>query len=334
MKTLHGENTLVDDLLRTTDAQFERHRHSHRDPAPCVHASFASARYINIFWAHLAAAVGNDPNGLGMRATQSHRGRQRQLNLADVYQGITKGGPPPGEDREFNRVAAVLAPLIMTDAVLNSATQSFAESFETDSDETLSFEVEAEQFVSLRTLLPLRDDGGRVGANAPSLVMGGTSTAVKMCWNLLLRTPRALFELNDKEPSRAEVEKAWVDTRELIFRIGSGSLVAFVSFASACTDDPNAMLWPNMDDLSLILQDDQYLWNANAALVERFKNYLQQVHESQQGHYVGCAALYTKVEKLKLRDTNEAARTETTAFAEILRWISLVAENEYFPLFD
>ena len=326
---------LLDDLLRDINALFERHRHSRRDTSPCVHASFASTHYIEAFWRHLIAVVSTDPSGLGMLARQSINGQQHELCLEDVYRKITHGGPPPGEDREFRRVAGVLAPMIMTDAVLNSATQSFAESFQIPENCDLAFEVDAEQFVSLRTLLPLRDDGGRVGANAPSLVMGGTSTAVKMCWNLLLRAPRAVAELTGQEAERAQLEKVWRDTRELIFRIGAGSLVAFVALASACTDDANAMLWPAIDDLSLTVEDQQYLWVANQAFVERFNGHLERIRASQQGHYVGCAALYTKVEKLKLRDQQQRdSSQETTAFSEILRWISVVAENQYFPLFD
>ena len=326
---------LVDGLLRDVNAQFERHRHSRRDASACVHASFVSTHYIEAFWQHLIAAVAADPDGLGMLARQTINGQACQLRLEDVYRKIMQGGPPPGEDQAFRRVAGVLAPLIMTDAVLNSATQSFAESFQNSADQALDFEVDADQFVSLRTLLPLRDDGGRVGANAPSLVMGGTSTAVKMCWNLLLRTPHALAEFTGQDAPRAQLEKAWLDTRELIFRIGAGSLVAFVAFASACTEDANAMLWPAIDDLSLTMIDGQYMWRANQAFVERFNTHLERIHASQQGHYVGCAALYTKVEKLKLCDQQgHESRQETTAFSEILRWISVVAESQYFPLFD
>ena len=269
-----------------------------------------------------------------MRATRLINGHQQQLTLEDVYRKVTEGGPPPGEDREFRRVAGILAPLIMSDAVLNSATQSFAESFQQRCEQSLPYDVDVTKFVSLRTLLPLRHDDSHVGANAPSLVMGGTSTAVKMCWNLLLRAPRALFELNGVEATRADVEKVWLDTRELIFRIGSGSLAAFVSLASACSENPNAMLWQAIDDLSLTKSESQYLWCANSALVDRFNRYLEQVRDSQQGHYVGCAALYTRVKKLKLRESGLSDSDDTTAFAEILRWISLVAEDQYFPLFD
>ena len=158
-----------------------------------------------------------------------------------------------------------------------------------------------------------------------------------MCWNLLRRMPSAYYECKQIELDRGTAERIWEQTRELIFRIGGGSLAAFVAFASACSSNAAALKWDGAKDLGLVAPAGRHVWTMNSALLRRFDGILTTVRESQRGHYVGCAALFARADPLPLSPDFADAVTgdrEPTVFSELIRWITPVARAEYFPQFE
>lgn len=319
-------------ILDAVNAMFTRLRHSQTEPPvpPPVAASHVSVEYIENFWPHVARLIAEDPHGLGM--SFELEGQRRDLETARR--------DPELRARAGNDLFAlsILAPMRVMNELLNAATGAWAKELRAQGMGCpLKYSLDAEQFVSLRTLLPHRDDGdGPVGANAPTLVMGGTTTAITLCWNLLWRLPGAYRELTGKHVDRETIDELWSATRELIFRIGGGSLIAFVSFASACTSRVDALLWEGMDDLALAKVEGRYVWTMNEALFQRMLEMVNRIHLAQQGHYLGCAALFARAAPLNLRgeqsDLSDGAR-QPTIFSELVRWITAVARAEYFPVF-
>lgn len=322
----------VDLILDAVNAMFTRLRHSQSEPPlpPPVEASHVSVAYIEAFWPHVARLIADDPQGLGMSFELD--GQRRDL------EGARRD--PELRARAGNDLFAlsILAPMRVMNELLNAATGAWAKELRSQGMGCpLHYALDAEQFVSLRTLLPHRDDGeSPVGANAPTLVMGGTTTAITLCWNLLWRLPGAYRELTGRHADRATMDELWIATRELIFRIGGGSLIAFVSFASACTSRVDALLWEGMSDLSLAQVDGRYVWTMNDALFQRMLEMVNRIHLAQEGHYVGCAALYARAAPLALSgevsDLSDGAR-QPTIFSELVRWITAVARAQYFPVF-
>jgi hypothetical protein len=91
-----------------------------------------------------------------------------------------------------------------------------------------------------------------------------------------------------------------------------------------------------MQELTLVRDGERHTWMMSAALFERVVEMVGRIHAAQQGHYVGCAALYARAAPLALAapyaDAVEDAR-QSVIFAELLRWMTAVARAEYFPLF-
>lgn len=326
----------LDLILEAVNAMFTRLRHSQTDEPlpPPVAASHRSVAYIEAFWPHVARLIADDPRRLGMSFT---------------LDGQRRGIEDLRRDAELRRYAGndlfalqILVPMRVMSELLNAATAAWATQLRAQGMGCpLRFSLDAEEFVSLRTLLPDNDSDSEnskspVGANAPTLVMGGTTTAITLCWNLLWRMPAAYRELTGNNVDRASMDELWSATRELIFRIGSGSLIAFVSFASALASDPAAMLWERTSDLSLARVDSRYVWIVSDALFKRVLATVNRIHLAQQGHYIGCAALHARATPLALAgeasDNSDGAR-QPTIFAELLRWITAVARAEYFPIF-
>jgi hypothetical protein len=319
-------------ILDAVNAMFTRLRHSHNEPPipPPVVASHTSVDYIEAFWPHVARLIADDPQGLGMSFELD--GQRRDLDMARR--------DPELRARAGNDLFAlsILAPMRVMNELLNAATSAWARELRSQGMGCpLKYSLDAEQFVSLRTLLPHRDDGDSpVGANAPTLVMGGTTTAITLCWNLLWRLPSAYRELTGAHVDRATIDELWAATRELIFRIGGGSLIAFVSFASACTSRVDALLWEGMNDLQLARVEGRFVWTMNEALFQRMLETVNRIHLAQQGHYIGCAALYARAAPLALLGEQSELGDESrqpTVFSELVRWITAVARAQYFPVF-
>ena len=332
------DNRAVDEVIDESNALFTRLRHPRERPADdaheCLHASHESVTYIRAFWPAVARLIDADPRKLGVSVEQP----EGRFSVDEIKRTIVERGAASWDERYARITAGALAPLTIMTRLLNEATGTWADELENGRGQCrLSFELESSRFVSLRTLFPRKDKEGAVGGNAPTLVMGGTATAVAMCWNLLHQLPRVYRELEGREVDRATMEQLWEQTRELIFRIGSGSLTAFVAFASACSSDAASMIWDGAKDLGLAVRDDRYVWTMNSSLLERYEHMLASIEESQQGRYVGCAALFARAEALPLSaafaDEVPAGR-DPTVFSELIRWITAVARAEYFSEFE
>jgi hypothetical protein len=321
----------LDELLRRATGEFVHERHSAQSKNMAVTASVESQQYIELFWLHLTHAIQSDPEHLGLSLIKT--GNAEPVSYQHYFRRLTANKDL--EDLQFMRVASVLACTLTMADVLSDVTEKFAVSLQSKSHSGLPFDVISERFVSLRTLLSLKGYADDTSGNAPTLIMGGTDTAIKFYWNLLLRAANAFYELEERDPTREEMEALWEGSRELIFRIGSGSLTAFVALASACTDNASAPLWANTTDLSLMRNGDVYEWVVNDSFEQRFNNVFSKIKAKQQGEFVGCAALYTRVERLPLavEASREQSAGDSTAFSELIRWIDTVARVNYFSKF-
>jgi len=335
------ESVTVDELLDATNRRFAKLRHSAAGDGadePAVRASQISVTYIRAFWPHVIAAIAADPEHLGLTTTLTRGDETFELSAAAMRDAYVADAGNPGTDAEKRRRGSVLSGLALMSQVLGAATAHWAADLTAMPRRCpLDFLIDARRFVSLRMLLPRREhQADRVGGNAPTLVMGGTATALTMCWNLLDRLPDAYQESTGQVPDRATAEAVWSDTRELVFRIGSGSLAAFVALASACSSNPGAMIWDGMSDLGLARRGDRHVWIASAALAERYRALLTEVEADQDGRYVGCAALFARAAPLALNrvwaDAVDADRDQQV-FAELLRWVTAAARRHYFPTF-
>ena len=333
-----SDQRAVDDVIEQTNAGYTRLRHPREGPQndehECLHASHESVGYIRAFWPYVAGLIDADPRKLGL----SVKAGEGRFESSEIKRTIIENLASDGDQRPARIMAGTMAPLTIMTRLLNEATGTWAEEFEGGGGQCpFSFELDPSRFVSLRTLFPRKEKGGAVGGNAPTLVMGGTATAVAMCWNLLFHLPRVYSELEKRDVDRETMERLWEQTRELIFRIGSGSLTAFVAFASACSSDASKMIWDGAQDLALARRDERYVWMMNRALLERYERMLSSVKNAQQGHFVGCAALFARCESLPLNAEfadEVATGRDPTVFSELVRWITAVARAEYFSEFD
>ena len=304
-----------------------------------VKASHTSVEYINAFWPHVSAAIRSDPAKLGLSFVAPVEGQTQRVTADSMLEAFVSDPGNAGNAVMARRQGAILSSLAVMNQILNNSVAEWVQDFESDPPRCpLAFEFDAAEFVSLRMLLPHREsDGGRVAGNAPTLVMGGTATAITLCWNLLYYIPECFERLEGKAPGRDDVESVWRDTRELLFRIGSGSLTAFVALASGCASSSEAMLWDGAADLGLARSDGRFTWTASAELAARFREIRADIIQGQQEHYVGCAALYARAPALPLAPqwADEIDRQrDQVVFAELLRWITAVARRQYFSTFD
>ena len=330
----------VQAVLDETNARFERLRHVRGglpvDAPRALRSSSAGIEYIAAFWPHLVERIAADPDRLGLSIEMTHEGQAHTVRASDICDAFVADPGNIALEGEKIRQGRVLSGLALMQQVLNAATAAFADDLTAMPRRCpLDFLVDVDHYVSLRMLLKLRGESeDRVGGNAPTLVMGGTATALTMCWNLLDRMPAAYRSLSGEALDAATAERIWTDTRELIVRIGGGSLAAFVALASGCAENPSAMLWEHRDELGLERDGDRYVWTMSPGLQARHAETVARVIEDQQGQYVGCAALYARVPALPLApewaDEVDASR-EQSAYTELVRWISAVAHKHYFP---
>ena len=333
----------IDDLIEATNSRFERVRHPRGAAAdashPAARASAESVTYINAFWPHVRAAIEADPDRLGLSATVMRDGAEHVIRAADMREAMLADPRIEAAPDEKLRRGTIMSAIAVMSQNLNHATATWAADLTSMPRRCpLDYLVDARRFVSLRMLLPLRGEHpDRVGGNAPTLVMGGTATALTMCWNLLAQMPRAWRELNGAPLTAADAERLWADTRELVFRLGGGSLAAFVALASACSSQAGAMIWDRAGELGLTLREGRHVWTMTPTLKHYYDEMLEEVAAAQQGHYVGCAALYARAPALPLAE-QWADPVDTTrehqVLAELVRWITAVARAYYFPLFD
>lgn len=339
MTTASAGTCLLEDLVDEANGRFQRLRHGRGgDDARAAVASAASVdsvAYIESFWGRLVEAVAEDPAGLG--ASVETEGGER-LTVA-ALRGAMAAGRAAGRPVSATalREVAAFAPLVVQTRVLGLATTRWADDLE-HGRLALPYAIDAHRFVSLRALLPHRAAGDdAVGGNAPTLVMGGTATALALCWNLLHRVPTAWFDLAAAAPARSDLEAAWAASRELLFRLGSGSLAAFSALASACSSNSAHVAWDRAGGLGLVRLEGRLAWQMDGELAARYREILERLVPAQQGHYVGCAALHARAAPLPLAapwaDAVDPARP-AIVFNELLRWVTALARAEFFPLFD
>ncbi len=339
MTPVYSDAVPIETVLERTNQKLMRVRHprggEQPEPGTAAYASATSSDYVAAFWPHVSACIAADPIGLGLSASVQHGGDLMTISAESLQAAFCADESLHLPENEKAWRGGVLAGLSVMQQVLNNATATFADDLTAQPRRCpLDFLVDTRRFVSLRMLLPRRgDQQDRVGGNAPTLVMGGTATALTMCWNLLDQLPRAYREASGQALTRDRAEQIWDGTRELIFRIGSGSLAAFVALASACATDPNAMLWDGASELGLRQQEEQFVWTMSTTLRESYAELLETVLNAQDGHYVGCAALFARVAALPLdeswADPVDAGR-EQPAFAELLRWTTGAARRLLF----
>lgn len=332
---MHDRSQFVDALFDESSTRFTRLRHP-REPSgePAARASFEAARYVRAFWPYVGEAIAADPERLGLRFARPDGSVVAADALSEAFLARA-----PSSDPVQRRLAAQLSSQAVMSGLLDAATARWVGDFDGAAPRCpLAFDVAAADYVSLRMLLGRRGEGDtRPAPTAPVLVMGGTATALAMCWNLLGQAPRAFTALSGREPERDDIERIWHDTRELVFRIGAGPLAAFVAFASACSSTSGAMLWDGAGDLGLAERDGRYAWTMNAALAARYRTMFDRVAADQQGAFVGCTALYTRAPPLPLAPAwaePAPAGREPSVFGELLRWMSAVARRQYFACFD
>ena len=295
--------------------------------------------YVRAFWPYVARAIAADPAGLGL-STVLPRGEERiELNAAAMREAYCADPAVAGSAADKRRRGSVLSALALMQQVLGAATAAWAADLTALPRRCpLDYLVDARHFVSLRMLLPRRgEQADRVGGNAPTLVMGGTATALTMCWNLLDQLPRAWRELTGTALDAGSAEQVWRDTRELVFRIGGGSLTAFVASRCLLLAQADAMLWDGAQDLGLVRRGERLAWTVSSALAARHRALVEDLEAAQAGHYVGCAALFARTAPLPLATAWADAVDEDRdqpVFAELLRWVTAVARQHYFPTLD
>jgi hypothetical protein len=304
-------------------------------------AESKSIAYIQSFWPHVANAISADPTKLGLSVVGTFQNKTQRLDADTLKQNFIDHPDHQSDPVTAARIGGILSSSAMMQQVLNYAVSTWIKDFDTTPPRCpYPFDLAADDFVSLRMLIPLRKENSghdNIGANAPSLVMGGTTTAITMCWNLLNEIPYAYKALTGTTPSRSMVESIWSDTRELIFRVGAGSLTAFVSFASALSSDPSAMVWEGCAKLSLTKEKERFVWTMDDELAKNITQIHKTISAHQGNEYYGCTALYAKTQPLPLNsqwaDKVESNR-EQLVFSELIRWITAIARKQFFSTFD
>ncbi|MEQ9061009.1 MAG: hypothetical protein RLW61_16470, partial [Gammaproteobacteria bacterium] len=279
----------IDELLEATNRQFERVRHprggSDGELHPAARASAESVAYVNAFWPHVVAAIEADPEHLGLSATVVRDRAEQTIRAAELRAAMLADPSLTAPHDEKLRRGTIMSAIALMNQNLTYATAQWAEDLTALPRRCpLDYLVDVRRFVSLRMLLPLRgEQADRVGGNAPTLVMGGTATALTMCWNLLAQMPRAWHELTGTALGVDDAERLWGDTRELVFRIGGGSLAAFVALASACSSQAGAMIWDRAGELGLCERDGRYAWTLSPAVEAYYDAMLGEVAAALQG---------------------------------------------------
>ena len=304
-------------------------------------AESRSTAYIQSFWPHVANAISADPAKLGLSVVGTFQNKTQRLDADTLKQNFIDHPDHQSDPVTAARIGGILSSSAMMQQVLNYAVSNWIKDFDATPPRCpYPFDLAADDFVSLRMLIPLRKENSshdNIGANAPSLVMGGTTTAITMCWNLLNEIPYAYKALTGTTPSRSMVESIWSDTRELIFRVGAGSLTAFVSFASALSSDPSAMVWEGCAKLSLAKEKERFVWTMDDELAKNITQIHKTISAHQGNEYYGCTALYAKTQPLPLNsqwaDKVESNR-EQLVFSELIRWITAIARKQFFSTFD
>ncbi len=326
------ESMPVQTVLEDTNSKFKKQPHPKTNPLS-PDENDHSTKYIDAFWPHVVNEITSDPDKLGLSVIIKEKGRNLRVNAEDLRQNFISQHDDKSNSAEILRLACVLSSSSVMQRVLNSATSNWASEFRGFKPKCLlSFDLPQEKYVSLRMLLPLKKtDKDSIESNAPTLVMGGTATAISLCWNLINRIPDAYNELTSVPIGQKEAKQIWEASRELMFSFGTGSLTAFVAFVSACSENTDELIWDGVDGLSLQQVDNRFVWYMSENMLERYKQIHERVQEAQKGAYSGCAALYAKANPLPLNeDWAHPVIGQESVFSELLRWVGAIANKQYF----
>jgi len=326
------KSTAVQNILADTNTRYIKRLYQDNDPS-LSRETQKSTKYIDAFWPHVADEITSDPDKLGLSVIVREKNGDTRVNAEDLRMNFISQHNDKNNTREILRLAGVLSSSAVMLRVLNSATGKWLSEFQGSKPKCLlEFDLPREEYVSLRMLLPLKTDAQNpVESNAPTLVMGGTATAISLCWNLINRIPNAYEALCGKPVSQAEAKKIWAASRELLFTFGAGSLAAFVSFVSACSENTNELIWDGTQDLTLTRVNDRYVWHMNNSMIDRYNEIHGRVINAQKNEYSGCAALYTKAAPLPLNSKwATPASGQQSVFSELLRWVGAIADKQYF----
>ena len=297
-----------------------------------------SISYIEDFWPYLCEVINEDPEKLGLTVKLNIDSQEILLKAEELKAAYIEDKGSVGEESSNLKLGSVLSSIALMEKSISLAGEKWAHSMKINPRPTLPFTLRHKEFVSLRMLFPEKHKADNVPSpEAPTLVTGGTMTAIYLCWNLLIRSDSAYSLACNEKPSRQIMENVWRDTRELIFRLGSGSLTSFISLASACSSDSASMIWDGMSDVELIKTDNRYTWCANDQLVARYSQIFDNIVQFQNGEYSGCAALFSRAKALPLSEKwadKVELKKEQNVFSELLRWITAVARKQYFSCFD
>jgi hypothetical protein len=326
------EPIAVQNILEDTNNRYKKRLYQDKAPA-LSRETQESTKYIDAFWPHVANEITRDPDKLGLSVIVREKSGDIRVNAEDLRLNFISQHKDKNNTPEILRLAGVLSSSAVMQRVLNSATGKWVSEFQGLKPKCLlEFDIPQEKYVSLRMLLPLKTGTQNpIESNAPTLVMGGTATAISLCWNLINRIPGAYEALCGEPVSQAEAKQIWAASRELLFTFGTGSLAAFVSFVSACSENTDELIWDGTKDLTLHRVSDRFVWHMNSSMIDRYNDIHERVTNAQKNEYSGCAALYAKAATLPLNSKwANPASGQQSVFSELLRWVGAIADKQYF----
>jgi hypothetical protein len=332
-----SNNFFLHEVLMATNKKFKNlnHKKTGPDQNPAVTASHNSVAYIESFWPYLANEILSDLDKLGTSITHNEKGETQRISSEELRKNFIEKNTNHPDKQHISRLASILSSAAVMQQVLSAATTNWAAKFDSNEPKCpLSFALDPEQYVSLRVLLPEKSTSKTVPeSNAPTLVIGGTSTAVNLCWNFLYRMPIAYKEATGETLDRKSAKRVWSDTKDFLFKLGAGSLTAFVALASACSADTNELIWEGAADLSMEKIGGKFVWKMNGEMYNRYNIILKKIETRQNAHYVGCAALHARSAPLPLSEQwsdQPSKNGDLSIFSELLRWVTAVANKQYF----
>jgi len=320
-----------------TNKNFKKISHKKTNPTQddAVTASHNSVTYIESFWPYLAREIASDSDKLGMSIVHREKGRSQRISSEELRKNFIAQNEGDPDKEHISRLASILSSAAVMQQVLSAATTNWSENFDApESKCPLPFILDSEQYVSLRVLLPEKNTSKKIPqSNAATLVIGGTATALNLCWNFLYQMPIAYKKETGEILDKESAKEIWSDTRDLLFKIGAGSLTAFVALASACSADTDDLIWEGASDLSLEKVDGKFVWKMNKEMYNRYTIILNKIKIRQNDQYIGCAALHARSVPLPLSELwsdQPSKDNDLSIFSELLRWVTAVANKQYF----
>ena len=200
----------VEELVNQTNRDL-RHLRNHKDSSNKVDernnsASQKSILYIQEFWPHLCNVIRSDPERLGLSLVLNDSREDIILKADDLKTAFLEDHQETDNRDAVQKLAGILSSMALMEKTISLASQNWASSFASDKKNMLPFNIDSDEFVSLRMLLPQKRQSDTIPrAEAPTLVTGGTMTAVYLCWNWH----------RDVTLTRSGVSSQMINTRQL-----------------------------------------------------------------------------------------------------------------------